>query len=89
MRFDDGERDKEVKVRAEVVGPEDLPECERRVKREFALEAAEDPAEAEEEVERAGSLCEARRSAVFAVEREGERTEMLVQLWIHERQERL
>lgn len=57
MSLEDGEGDEEVEVGAEVVGPENLPKLEGLVEGELALEAAEEPAEAHEEVEGAALLC--------------------------------
>lgn len=57
VRLEDGERKEVMEVRSEVIGEEDLPQLDRVVEREFALERGQEPAEAEEEVERAGRLC--------------------------------
>jgi hypothetical protein len=56
MALQDGERDKEVKLVRVVVGPNDLPQPDDLREGEFPLERDEDPAEAEEEVERAGPV---------------------------------
>ena len=41
MRFDDGQGDKEVEVGTEMIGPQHLPELERLLEGELALEGAE------------------------------------------------
>ena len=52
-----------VKVGAEVIGEEDLPELDRVVERELAFEGRQEPPETEKQVERASRLCGGGRSA--------------------------
>jgi hypothetical protein len=56
MLLNDSEGEEEVEVGSQVVGPEHFPQLKRRFKRELSLEAAEDPSEAEEQVEGARLL---------------------------------
>ena len=56
VALQDGERDKEVELVRVVVGPNDLPEPDDLREGKLPLERNEDPAEAEEEVERAGPV---------------------------------
>ena len=70
IRFEDGEREKVVEMRAEVVRVEDLPELDRVVEGELALERGQEPPEAEKEVERTGRLCAKRQRCTVSSERE-------------------